>query len=80
MMLLGHSAIGQMAMPLLPIQIAIAVWLIVKGFSTKNQRLASVLKNSLDNAFYLQKKCNLFSELPGKIKKPLRYTETVLVT
>lgn len=33
MMLLGHRAIGQMAMPLLPIQITVGVWLIVKGFS-----------------------------------------------
>lgn len=32
MMLLGNSVIGQMAMPMLPIQITVAVWLIVKGF------------------------------------------------
>ena len=32
MMLLGYSSIGQMAMPMLPIQIVVAVWLIVKGF------------------------------------------------
>jgi hypothetical protein len=32
MMLLGHRTIGEMAMPLLPIQIAVAVWLIIKGF------------------------------------------------
>ena len=36
MMLLGYSTIGEMAMPLLPIQITVAVWLIVKGF---NERL-----------------------------------------
>ena len=36
MMFLGYSAIGEMAMPLLPIQIAVAVWLMVKGF---NERL-----------------------------------------
>jgi hypothetical protein len=33
MMLLGHRTIGEMAMPLLPIQIAVAVWLIIKGFT-----------------------------------------------
>ena len=32
MMFLGYPAIGEMAMPLLPIQIIVAVWLIVKGF------------------------------------------------
>ncbi|WP_303312228.1 DUF4386 domain-containing protein [Hymenobacter sp. BT730] len=32
MMFLGYPSIGQMAMPLLPIQIMVAVWLIVKGF------------------------------------------------
>jgi len=32
MMLIGYSSIGQMAMPMLPIQIIVAVWLIVKGF------------------------------------------------
>ena len=36
MMLLGYTVIGQMAMPMLPIQIAVAVWLMVKGF---NERL-----------------------------------------
>ena len=36
MMLLGYSTIGEMAMPLLPIQITVAVWLIAKGF---NERL-----------------------------------------
>jgi hypothetical protein len=33
MTFLGYSQIGEMAMPLLPIQIAVAVWLMVKGFS-----------------------------------------------
>jgi hypothetical protein len=33
MMLLGYSAIGEMAMPLLPIEITVGVWLIVKGFN-----------------------------------------------
>lgn len=33
MMLLGYPLIGQMAMPLLPIQITVAVWLIIKGFN-----------------------------------------------
>jgi hypothetical protein len=36
MMLLGYSTIGVMAMPLLPIQIVVAGWLMVKGF---NERL-----------------------------------------
>lgn len=31
--LLGYSMIGEMAMPLLPIQIAVAVWLIVRRFN-----------------------------------------------
>lgn len=30
---LGYSPVGLMALPLLPIQIAVAVWLIVKGFN-----------------------------------------------
>jgi hypothetical protein len=33
MMFIGYSVIGQMAMPMLPIQITVAVWLMVKGFS-----------------------------------------------
>ena len=33
MMLLGYSVIGQLAMPLLPIQITVAVWLMIKGFN-----------------------------------------------
>ena len=33
MMLLGYRLIGQMAMPLLPIQITVAVWLMIKGFN-----------------------------------------------
>lgn len=32
LMYLGYSTVGAMALPLLPIQIAVAVWLIVKGF------------------------------------------------
>jgi hypothetical protein len=32
MMFLGSRVIGEMAMPMLPIQITVAVWLIVKGF------------------------------------------------
>ena len=35
MMLLGYSTIGEMAMPLLPIQITVAVWLLVKGFNER---------------------------------------------
>jgi hypothetical protein len=34
MMLLGYPLIGQMAMPLLPIQIMVAVWLMIKGFNS----------------------------------------------
>ena len=33
MMLLGYPVIGAMAMPMLPIQIIVSVWLIVKGFN-----------------------------------------------
>jgi hypothetical protein len=33
MMFLAHRPIGEMAMPLLPIQITVAIWLIVKGFN-----------------------------------------------
>jgi Domain of unknown function (DUF4386) len=32
MMLLGYRSIGEMAMPLLPIHVTVAVWLIIKGF------------------------------------------------
>ncbi|HWT01736.1 MAG TPA: DUF4386 domain-containing protein [Pyrinomonadaceae bacterium] len=32
LMFLGYSTVGAMAMPLLPIQIAVGVWLLVKGF------------------------------------------------
>lgn len=35
MMLLGYPVIGEMAMPMLPIQIIVAVWLIIKGFNEK---------------------------------------------
>jgi hypothetical protein len=35
MMLLGYPVIGEMAMPLLPIEIAVGGWLIVKGFKTR---------------------------------------------
>lgn len=37
MMLLGYPLIGEMAMPLLPIQITVGVWLIVKGFRDRKQ-------------------------------------------
>jgi hypothetical protein len=36
-MFMGYSVIGEMAIPMGPIQLAIALWLIVKGF---NERLA----------------------------------------
>ncbi|WP_165958011.1 DUF4386 family protein [Segetibacter sp. 3557_3] len=39
MMLLGYRAIGEMAMPLLPIHLSTAVWLIAKGL--KNQTVES---------------------------------------
>jgi hypothetical protein len=35
MMFLGYRSIGQMAMPLLPIHVTVAVWLIVKGFTDR---------------------------------------------
>jgi hypothetical protein len=41
MMLLGYRLIGQMAMPLLPIQITVAVWLIIKGFSNPTLKPAA---------------------------------------
>jgi hypothetical protein len=39
MMFLGCRVIGQMAMALLPIQIAVAVWLMVKGFEERHLRI-----------------------------------------
>ena len=33
MMFLGYRVIGEMAMPLLPVEITVALWLIIKGFS-----------------------------------------------
>ena len=36
MMFLGYRVIGEMAMPMLPIQIAVAVWLMVKGFKERH--------------------------------------------
>ncbi|MDB5235777.1 MAG: hypothetical protein JWR44_2770 [Hymenobacter sp.] len=38
MMFIGHPAIGQMAMPLLPIHIFVAGWLISKGFTSTQSR------------------------------------------
>jgi len=35
MMFLGSGVIGEMAMPMLPIQIAVAVWLMVRGFNER---------------------------------------------
>jgi len=35
MMFLGYRVIGEMAMPMLPIQITVAVWLMVKGFEER---------------------------------------------
>jgi len=42
MMLLGYRLIGQMAMPLLPIQITVGVWLIIKGFNNSALKPAAV--------------------------------------
>ncbi len=42
MMLLGYRSIGQMAMPLLPIEITVAVWLIIKGFNNPTLRPSAV--------------------------------------
>jgi hypothetical protein len=42
MAFLGYDIIGEMAMPLLPIQITVAVWLIIKGF---NEKLPDAAKN-----------------------------------
>lgn len=42
MMFLGYRSIGEMAMPLLPIQIAVAVWLIIKGFNDPTLKPAAV--------------------------------------
>lgn len=42
MMFLGRSLISEIAMPLLPIQIAVAVWLIFKGFNGPSQKLAAL--------------------------------------
>ena len=36
MMLLGLPPIGELAMPLLPIQVTVGEWLIIKGFQDKN--------------------------------------------
>jgi hypothetical protein len=36
MMFLGYRVIGEMAMPMLPIQITVAVWLMVKGFKERH--------------------------------------------
>jgi hypothetical protein len=35
MMILGYRSMGELAMPLLPIQITVAVWLISKGFNAQ---------------------------------------------
>jgi hypothetical protein len=42
MMVLGYRLIGQMAMPLLPIQITVAVWLMIKGFNNPTLKSAIV--------------------------------------
>lgn len=45
MMLLGYPLIGYMAMPLLPIQITVALWLIVKGFNNPALKPSTVSDN-----------------------------------
>jgi hypothetical protein len=42
MMFLGNRLISEMAMPLLPIQITVAVWLIIKGFNDPTLKVPSV--------------------------------------
>ncbi|MCU7551367.1 DUF4386 domain-containing protein [Chitinophagaceae bacterium LB-8] len=42
MMLLGYPSIGEMAMPLLPIQITVAVWLMIKGFNNPTLKSGAV--------------------------------------
>lgn len=37
MMFLGYRIVGEMAMPMLPIQITVAVWLMVKGFEERHR-------------------------------------------
>ncbi|SNC77549.1 protein of unknown function [Hymenobacter gelipurpurascens] len=44
MMFLGYPAIGPMAMPLLPIQILVSIWLVVKGVPDTSPGLAPVSK------------------------------------
>lgn len=41
MMLLGSRVIGELAMPLLPIQITVAIWLIVRGFKERHRPVES---------------------------------------
>jgi hypothetical protein len=43
MMFLGSRVIGEMAMPLLPIEITVGVWLIIKGFN--NPAVKPVIAN-----------------------------------
>lgn len=50
MMLLGHHTIGEMAMPLLPIQIAVGIWLIIKGFTPH----AEVSSHVAASQFYIE--------------------------
>ncbi|HVG41838.1 MAG TPA: DUF4386 domain-containing protein [Chitinophagaceae bacterium] len=42
MMLLGYRLIGEMAMPMLPIQITVAVWLIFKGFNDHPPKFVAI--------------------------------------
>jgi hypothetical protein len=42
MMFLGYRSIGEMAMPLLPIHITVAVWLIIKGFKDPTSKRPAV--------------------------------------
>ena len=45
MMFLGYPLISEMAMPLLPIQITVAVWLIIKGFKQPTPYAPALAEN-----------------------------------
>jgi hypothetical protein len=46
MMLTGSSVIGELAMPMLPIQIIVAVWLIVKGFNERKDETTRITRRN----------------------------------
>ncbi|MCC3155243.1 DUF4386 domain-containing protein [Hymenobacter sp. BT770] len=53
MMFLGYPAIGPMAMPLLPIQIVVAIWLIAKGVPDKSPTPESARPALISKSEYL---------------------------